>query len=80
LRSPQEILAEMELLDMETNDILQSIKGIDMKEGWKIKKLGEIGNIKGGKRVPKGYSLQKEPTLYPYIRVTDFNDEGTINF
>ena len=26
LRSPQEILSEMELLDTETNDILQTIK------------------------------------------------------
>ena len=46
---------------------------------WEVKKLGEIAEIKGGKRVPKGYSLEFVQTNHPYIRVTDFNDDGTIN-
>ena len=50
-----------------------------MKKGWEIKKLGEVATIKGGKRVPKGYSLIKEKTPYPYIRVTDFTEEGTVS-
>ena len=50
-----------------------------MKEGWEIKRLGNIAEIKGGKRVPKGYSLESTPTNYPYIRVTDFNDNGSID-
>ncbi|MEI8205219.1 MAG: restriction endonuclease subunit S [Bacteroidota bacterium] len=49
-----------------------------MKEGWEIKTLGDLANIKGGKRVPKGYRLETEPTNHPYIRVTDFNDNGTV--
>lgn len=48
-------------------------------DGWEEKSLGEIATVKGGKRVPKGYRLQTEPTNYPYIRVTDFNDNGSID-
>lgn len=48
-------------------------------DGWEEKKLGELAEIKGGKRVPKGYRLRRESTKYPYIRVTDFNDNGTVD-
>ena len=48
-------------------------------KGWEEKKLGEIADIKGGKRVPKGYRLETTPTNYPYIRVADFNDNGSVD-
>jgi type I restriction enzyme S subunit len=35
--------------------------------------------VKGGKRVPAGYKLLVEPTKFPYLRVTDFNESGTID-
>jgi type I restriction enzyme R subunit len=38
---------------------------------WEVKKLGEIGEVKGGKRLPKGKLLSKIPTPYPYIKVSD---------
>lgn len=41
--------------------------------------LSTISKIKGGKRLPKGKKLQIEPTSYPYIRVSDFTDFGTID-
>ena len=44
-----------------------------------IKPLRAIASINGGKRLPKGKSLVKENTGYPYIRVSDFNNDGTIN-
>jgi len=44
-----------------------------------IKKLKEVVSIKGGKRLPKGKKLTTEDTGFPYIRVRDFNDDGTIN-
>ena len=50
-----------------------------MKEGWEYKKLGDIAEIKGGKRLPKGVKLLTTPTKHPYIRVADFNDLGTID-
>ena len=50
-----------------------------MKEGWEYKKLGDITEIKGGKRLPKGVKLLTTPTEHPYIRVADFNDFGTVD-
>ena len=49
------------------------------KEGWETKTIGEIAELKGGKRVPKGYKLEITPTGYPYIRVADFNDNGSVD-
>ena len=50
-----------------------------MKADWVETTLGDIAEVKGGKRVPKGYQLQLEPTKYPYITVSDFSDDGTID-
>jgi type I restriction enzyme, S subunit len=50
-----------------------------MKTGWQIKSLGDIADVKGGKRVPKGSKLQSQPTNHPYITVSDFTDDGTID-
>jgi type I restriction enzyme S subunit len=46
--------------------------------GWVEKTLGDIAQVKGGKRVPKSYRLLTESTDYPYLRVADFTDDGTI--
>jgi type I restriction enzyme S subunit len=45
---------------------------------WIIEKLGEIAEVKGGKRIPKGDILVDVPTSHPYIRVTDF-ENGSVN-
>ena len=50
-----------------------------MKKGWEYKRLGDITEIKGGKRLPKGVKLLTTPTKHPYIRVADFNDFGTVD-
>lgn len=47
-------------------------------DGWQEKRLGEIAQIKGGKRVPNGYKMLTEPTPFPYLRVTDFTSDGLI--
>ncbi len=47
--------------------------------GWVETTLGDIAQVKGGKRVPKGYKLLSEPTAFPYLRVSDFNDTGSID-
>lgn len=49
------------------------------RDGWEMKTLSEVANIKGGKRVPKGYRLETQSTNYPYIRVADFNDYGSVD-
>ncbi|HEY4515421.1 MAG TPA: restriction endonuclease subunit S [Candidatus Paceibacterota bacterium] len=38
--------------------------------------VGDLCDIKGGKRVPKGHVLKNEPTTHPYIRVADFMPYG----
>ncbi|MDY0186197.1 MAG: restriction endonuclease subunit S [Desulfuromonadaceae bacterium] len=48
-------------------------------DGWVEKTIGEISAVKGGKRVPKGYKLQSEPTKHPYITVANFSDEGSVD-
>lgn len=49
------------------------------KEGWEEKKVGDVAEIKGGKRLPKGEKLLSEPTNHMYIRVADFNEYGTVD-
>ncbi|EAK0442392.1 restriction endonuclease subunit S [Campylobacter lari] len=51
----------------------------NLPRGWEVKKLEEIANIKGGKRLPKGENLLDNNTKFAYIRVADFQDNGTIN-
>lgn len=50
-----------------------------LPQGWEWKKLDDIANIKGGKRLPKGENLLDHKTKFAYIRVADFQDNGTIN-
>ena len=45
----------------------------------KVYKIKEFADIKGGKRLPKGKSLLDTKTAFPYIRVTDFNDNGSVD-
>ena len=44
---------------------------------WKEKRLVEIADIKGGKRLPTGSSFDNSVTEFPYLRVTDMVN-GTI--
>lgn len=62
-------------------DLFQSAlkQTLEPKSDWIETTLAGIAELKGGKRVPKGYKLEKESTGYPYIRVADFNDNGSIN-
>ena len=43
---------------------------------WPMVELGEICQVKGGKRLPKGEQFAESPTGYPYIRVSDFRDQS----
>ena len=52
------------------------LKGFSGK--WEKVKLGKIADVKGGKRIPKGYQLQKENNSFPYITISDM-ENGNIN-
>ncbi|PJQ16613.1 restriction endonuclease subunit S [Campylobacter jejuni] len=54
-------------------------KMTNLPQGWEVKKLEEIANIKGGKRLPKGKNLLDNNTKFAYIKVADFQDNGAIN-
>jgi len=43
---------------------------------WEVKKLGDLAEVKGGKRLPKGWSLKDEKNNHPYIRVADMYSGG----
>ncbi len=57
---------------IEVNDI-----PFDIPNNWVWCQLGEITTIKGGKRIPKGFTFSEFPTEHIYIRVTDMKN-GTI--
>ena len=53
------------------------VDGIDkenLPEGWRMGKLGDLADIKGGKRLPKGEELQIEKSSHPYIKVADMSN------
>ncbi|MCD7709745.1 MAG: restriction endonuclease subunit S [Porphyromonadaceae bacterium] len=67
----EEILAtgEVKCIDEE---ILFEIPG-----NWVWCRMGDILNVKGGKRIPLGRTFAKVPTTHIYIRITDMKN-GTI--
>jgi type I restriction enzyme S subunit len=71
--------AEKQLQD--AKDLFQSVLKnlLTPKEGWKKGCIGDIADIRGGKRVPKGYKFESEPTKHIYIRVSNFNNLGSID-
>ncbi|MCD8288284.1 MAG: restriction endonuclease subunit S [Porphyromonadaceae bacterium] len=66
---------EIEMYREKINEIFANLEKVDM---GREKKLKELCNIEGGKRIPKGRGFSNQPTQHPYIRVTDFS-RGTIN-
>ena len=53
-------------------------KSFDIPDSWEWVRLGELVDVKGGKRVPKGSQLKDIQDYKPYIRVSDMK-HGTIN-
>jgi len=45
-----------------------------LPKGWCWATIGDVGKIKGGKRLPAGHTYSTERTKHPYIRVVDFNE------
>lgn len=43
----------------------------NIPKDWELVKIEDIAEVKGGKRLPKGYSLQVTPNGFPYITVSD---------
>ncbi|MEH8103245.1 restriction endonuclease subunit S [Aeromonas veronii] len=54
--------------------ITENEEPFPLPKGWEWVNLGELVTIRGGKRLPKGHVLSKDPTPYVYIRVSDMKD------
>ncbi|QPF35815.1 restriction endonuclease subunit S [Acinetobacter johnsonii] len=46
---------------------------------WETKSIKDVADVKGGKRIPKGYALVTENTGHPYITVSDMNRSYSID-
>ncbi|CAM4195270.1 hypothetical protein F901_00844 [Acinetobacter dispersus] len=46
---------------------------------WETKSIKDVADVKGGKRIPKGYALVNENTGHPYITVSDMNRSYSID-
>lgn len=54
------------------------VDGIDkenLPEGWRWGTLGEVCEIKGGKRLPKGEELTDQKGSHPYLKVADMTSD-----
>jgi type I restriction enzyme S subunit len=47
----------------------------EFHESWAVQNISEIADVKGGKRIPKGVSLQNEDNGLPYITVSDMSNQ-----
>lgn len=65
--------AALAQLDTLTQSIFLEMFGDPSKnpQRWPQKTIGELAEVKGGKRLPKGEEYSLTPTLFRYVRVTD---------
>lgn len=65
-----------------TQDLMASVLDEEfgrLEKYSQVVTINDIADVKGGKRLPKGKHLLDEKSEYPYIRVTDFTDNGTVD-
>lgn len=58
------------LMDGTIKSIMDEIP-YELPANWTWCRIRDIASIKGGKRIPKGYSFSENETAHAYIRVTD---------
>lgn len=55
-------------------EVTDEEKPFDIPDSWEWVRLGDVVEIKGGKRVPKGKKLSDQKSYCPYIRVADMSN------
>lgn len=61
-------------------EITEDEKPFEIPEGWKWVRLGDLGIVSGGKRLPAGESFSTNETKHIYIRIKDMkNDSVELN-
>jgi len=63
-----------ELFESRLNEIMENPDG-----DWMHETVDDVAEVKGGKRIPKGEKLTKVVTGHPYIRVADFDHQGSVS-
>ena len=63
--------------DKKDNEPIDEVP-FELPEGWEWCRLGEICEIKGGKRLPKNSSFSDTPTNHIYIRVADMKNSTVL--
>ena len=63
--------------DKKDNEPIDEVP-FELPEGWVWCRLGEICEIKGGKRLPKNSSFSDTPTNHIYIRVADMKNSTVL--
>ena len=78
LEAQKEIVAEIEgyqkVIDGARAVVDNYRPHIAIDPDWPEVELGDVCEVKGGKRLPRGTSFSNTPTKHPYIRVVDFRD------
>ncbi len=74
LRSPAEILDEIAALDAESAELLEGIRGIAAKKGWKREKLSKITTKIGSGATPRGGREVYTETGIAFIRSLNVHD------
>jgi len=59
-----------------TNEKFKETEICLIPDDWKVLKLGDICEIRGGKRLPKGSDFSPDKTSHPYLRIVDFALNG----
>ena len=72
------LISSLEKLIVKKRNIKQGAmqKLLQPKEGWEVMKLGEVAEVKSGKRLPLGRQLTERITSHPYIRILDMFNNG----
>lgn len=61
-----------------TSEVTDDEKPFNVPSNWKWVRIGDIFQIRGGKRLPAGQKLSRTPSDHVYIRVTDMAN-GTVD-
>lgn len=72
-------IAQLQHTQAQTKALFASALDQSFQKNKDRERIGDFCLVKGGKRLPKGKKLLEEQTDYPYIRVADFTDNGTID-
>lgn len=95
LTTQQQIVAELDLLSHILDQKRQQLKEYDAlaesifydmfsdpvenPKGWEVSTIGDLFDVKGGKRIPKGMDYSEEKTMHPYLRASDMKNNTILD-